>query len=812
MSRTPVSEFNARMGLDISPLEQAVPRATALLRKLSSVQAEAFAAQSGGPDMQAMTERMRSASKSAQRLGLGGGGTATFKDPASAQEFTDPIGAAHEASLKRTALRQQEMQRAQKAASDAYMADIRMIDAALEQTAARQMQTAQERQDFEESIAQRRIASAQTINEFETQRSTLIRNSAKESAAAFQADFRATEARLAAEENIAQRRITSAQSINEFETQRSSLIQNSAKESAAAFQADFRATEARLAAEQEIAQRRIASAQSINEFETQRSSLIRNSARESAAAFQEDFRAAQADIDAALQRQGIENEIAEIRRRAAQVQATSRFDLANPFQQQVLAVQELNRLMVVRRGLQRGSVEFAQAELRVVQQIARVRSIRDNLTAGAEGMRRLGNTAADNQGRFARFGLGMQQVGYQVQDFAVQIASGTNTLTALSQQGSQLLGFFGGFRGAIAGAVLSVGILVYKLLDTKEATKEALKELSSMSKELIKINQSRNARQIAAGPLSGQVEDAFKSLQIAEKVVKLKKSAVAFDAKTQSTTAKGGFFGESESMFGKFNKYLPLSALSILGAKAIGYDALTISTGQLVAQTGNLVDAERELNDVQARGQQILDNLILLRENLLNTLDRNRKPLVDEKELQSLIKVGAITEKQAQQTRLLAEYSKSRSEWSRPDNEFTTLDLLAKQLDYLKQVGLEKTEAFKETKDEFDSTNKSLDELAKKYKDQLDPLYEQKRVWKEISDLRKIGKLTAEEATEAQAKILKDINLARKLPDALSNKGGVLSSGLMVGAASPNQLIDISRQMLKALQNLVSLETAGVRG
>jgi len=790
MSRTPVSEFNARMGLDISPLEQAVPRAIAQFKRLSAAQV-ALSSTTGGPDIQSISEKVARAASSVGRVGLEGGGSAQFKPRADELAFAAPLGDANEASLKRTALRQQEMQRAQKAASDAYMADVRMIDAALEQTAARQMQRAQERQDFEDSLAQRRMASAQAINEFETQRSTLIRNSARESAAAFQADFRATDERIAAEQ-----------------------------------------------------------------------------------------------------------EIAAIRRRQAQVQTASRFDQANPFQQQILSVQELNRLLVVRRGLQRGTVEFAQAELAVTQQIARVRGIRDNLTVGAEGMRRLGNTAADSQRGFARFGLGMQQVGYQVQDFAVQIASGTNALTALSQQGSQVLGFFGGFYGAVAGAALSVGILAYKLIDQAKGTEKAelkFKNLNDALKENIRLTREKVSLtdpSAKIGFLQGDADKANKQLD--KNLAEQEKRQSAFNKANEAMGLQVSTGNADADQARAAALYVDM----LLRKKQLN-DAILVTENSRIEATGAELELAQELNKV-----------ISIRDAILNTLDRNRAPLVNEQELQMMLNLGSITKEQAKQTRLLAEYSKSRSEtslpdnefakldalkhqldilkkqrlektqafkdtqdeynatkkgilaiaqayreqinpkplvdekqlrdlvtieggllpsqvaqvktlaqysqarseWSRPDDEFAKLDALQKQLAFLKQQGLEKTDAFKETQKEYDSTKKSLDDLAKKYKNQLDPLYEQKKVWKQISQLRDIGKMTPEEATAAQEKILKDINLARKLPDVMSNKGSVLSSGLMVGAASPNQLIDISRQMLKALQNLVSLETTGVKG
>lgn len=56
-----------------------------------------------------------------------------------------------------------------------------------------------------------------------------------------------------------------------------------------------------------------------------------------------------------------------------------------------------------------------------------------------------------------------QQLGYQVNDFFVQVASGGSPLTALIQQGSQLTGTFGGIRPAIAAVTtlltpLTVGL------------------------------------------------------------------------------------------------------------------------------------------------------------------------------------------------------------------------------------------------------------------------------------------------------------------------------------------------------------------
>jgi hypothetical protein len=79
--------------------------------------------------------------------------------------------------------------------------------------------------------------------------------------------------------------------------------------------------------------------------------------------------------------------------------------------------------------------------------------------------------------------IAMQQAGYQLQDFIVQVQAGTNPLIAFSQQGSQLAGFFAGPWGAAIGlgiaalgglgtAILGAGGKMQSLQDQVEAFAE----------------------------------------------------------------------------------------------------------------------------------------------------------------------------------------------------------------------------------------------------------------------------------------------------------------------------------------------------
>lgn len=77
----------------------------------------------------------------------------------------------------------------------------------------------------------------------------------------------------------------------------------------------------------------------------------------------------------------------------------------------------------------------------------------------------------------SRVGQVASAAGFQVQDFAVQVAGGTSALVAMSQQAPQFLGVFGP-GGAIAGALIAVGAIALKVFngmadDSANAAEEA---------------------------------------------------------------------------------------------------------------------------------------------------------------------------------------------------------------------------------------------------------------------------------------------------------------------------------------------------
>lgn len=87
----------------------------------------------------------------------------------------------------------------------------------------------------------------------------------------------------------------------------------------------------------------------------------------------------------------------------------------------------------------------------------------------------------------------LQQGGYQVQDFVVQVQSGQSALVALSQQGSQLISVFGA-GGAMAGALLTIstviaGSLIASLGNGKNAI-DAMKDAISAMDRVISVSSN----------------------------------------------------------------------------------------------------------------------------------------------------------------------------------------------------------------------------------------------------------------------------------------------------------------------------------
>jgi hypothetical protein len=688
------------MSLDISPLEQAVPRATALLKRLSSVQAEAFASQSGGPDIQAMTERMRAASKSAGVLATGSG-TARFKTPEAERAFVDPISQANEESLIRRAKREKAFRDEQANAIAKIAADEKSYALAAEQAEARRLEILRAREAYEQSIYDQKLRQAAVDNASATQELSAIRNKASASAAAFIAEERA------------------------------------------------------------------------------------------------------------------QQELADIRRQQAQVRATGEYSRANPFQQQVLAVQRLNQLLAERRRLlgNGDDVAIARATLAVNRQVQAVRNLRDELTVGTEGFRRLGNTSADSLGGYARFGLAAQQVGYQVQDFAVQVTSGTNAMVAFSQQASQLLGFFGGFKGALAGAALAIGILVYRLSTGEEFAKkqaEAIDTLTEAFKRLRDSNTDLSRRNLSQPQmveiLTKDAEAAKKAALDASNAVTQARnriSEVDFPEVSQSVVKGGSIFGENLPYLVKyFTLFVTGTTNAQVGteqhteaSKRLS-EALADQTQKTDAATRAKEEYDRAFKQAKEEGADA-GRTDLQRIAFLKQQQAEAEKLGQQETVEYQTRKNQIRELERTQRASLDRLSRDRELIGK--DEFDKLAIYRREWLKSEEGSVAEAEALNRVKEQEAALKKTADA----YKDQLDPLRAQKRELETINGLIAENLLTQQEADMLRLRMQDERERTLRTPEALRIDTGASFAGMRNTDQSATTLISIQQQMLAALKTLV---------
>lgn len=158
---------------------------------------------------------------------------------------------------------------------------------------------------------------------------------------------------------------------------------------------------------------------------------------------------------------------------------------------------------------------------------------------------RFGGSAYAAQQRVKRFAsVGLQQAGYQVGDFIVQVQSGQNALVALGQQGSQLAGIFGA-KGAIIGAgialataIAMIAINAYKARNGIESFQEALEDIDNAA------SAASSAFSIANEPLE-DLEDRFGSLAPAIAAANAQLSRIRTDQAIAELDGLAGAFERS---------------------------------------------------------------------------------------------------------------------------------------------------------------------------------------------------------------------------------------------------------------------------
>lgn len=156
-----------------------------------------------------------------------------------------------------------------------------------------------------------------------------------------------------------------------------------------------------------------------------------------------------------------------------------------------LAVQN-DQVTRTTKALEKAQRERAQAEQTLAAAVA-TSSLKqdqaDRTIAGLDAriqkhqqtLQALNRTTASAGAGFANYGYQIQNAGYQIGDFAVQVQGGVSWTTALANQLPQLLGSFGAI-GAVSGAAVAIAAVVYQMAAGKSAAEKLQEALESSSK------------------------------------------------------------------------------------------------------------------------------------------------------------------------------------------------------------------------------------------------------------------------------------------------------------------------------------------
>jgi prefoldin subunit 5 len=224
--------------------------------------------------------------------------------------------------------------------------------------------------------------------------------------------------------------------------------------------------------------------------------------------------------------------------------------------------------------------EQVQAALRQIgpvgeEALRRLDAAAQRSTAGTRALIAANENAT---GSFRGIGNVATSAGFQLQDFATQVAGGTSALTAFAQQAPQFLGVFG-TGGAIAGAIVAVGALAFRFLSVGENAEEAAK------------SAERNFKGVADSQ-----RDLARAIQDVNDLY-LTQSQRAAAAAAASRTALSGLLGMTEGQLIQRNEGNAIDLVAAQRALADAEAAIRRRQEETFARTGSRVsDADRDNN------------------------------------------------------------------------------------------------------------------------------------------------------------------------------------------------------------------------
>ncbi|ENU3989683.1 tail protein (tape measure) [Enterobacter kobei] len=234
----------------------------------------------------------------------------------------------------------------------------------------------------------------------------------------------------------------------------------------------------------------------------------------------------------------------------------------------------------------RAGSNATEAEKKTIADLTgRLYDMKNGTEAGAKGTKNWKST--------------MQQAGYQVNDFIVQVQGGQSALLAFSQQGSQLAGAFGP-GGAVVGAVIALssvigGVLISSLKGGKSAT-DALSEAVETMDKVITVSQNGVAAYSDKYAELAKINASIATLMRKQAELELQSALSKVSKEVQSASSDFITFGDS--------------LVSSLGN---GYASVKLFDGYLSTlniTTNNFSDALKQAAASGQTGQTAMNSMI----------------------------------------------------------------------------------------------------------------------------------------------------------------------------------------------------------
>ncbi|EAA8526656.1 tail protein (tape measure) [Salmonella enterica subsp. enterica serovar Cerro] len=413
----------------------------------------------------------------------------------------------------------------------------------------------------------------------------------------------------------------------------------------------------------------------------------------------------------------------------------------------------------------------------------------------------------------------MQQAGYQVQDFIIQVQGGQSALVAFAQQGSQLAGAFGP-SGAVIGAVIALGSVIAGTLITSlnggKSAMDALKDAAeSMDKVITISNQGVAAlsdKYAALARTNANVATILRNQALLEYNQAIAKIPKAISDASDSFITLGdraiAAFGGSSPSIKKFNE-----ELTRLGATSTDwYQAIQQANSQGQYATGVVSSLSATVSTLSSR-MGISKQAAFELAKQLSDLSNNPSPEALEEVIKSL--QGMTSSSKDGQGAIAGLTGSLKDLWVAALNAKQGVDSVAKATDNLTagQKNLiqqsERTLALSKLQGEArarlqaqyaaeDAGFAKDDPHAKRMEDDAAATYRNTQAQKTLQSEQKKGASQAESIAQKLENLKQQAELAAGSTQQLSREQAILTAQQSLGAAATQKDLELAGQYAAA--------------